>query len=128
MASLREKCSQNGKLLLHYSCNVQQKYSMCMFMVITLFFFILACIRGTYKQWATPTQCLPCPENSTTADVGSILKDQCYCWTGYEGDPKRDIACTRNYLTLAGSMLLESFQLSVKNNSLIFFVLYFNAM
>ncbi|KAJ7371255.1 hypothetical protein OS493_027369 [Desmophyllum pertusum] len=56
--------------------------------------FVLACIRGTYKKWPTPDSCLPCPDHSTTDAVGSIIVNQCKCFTGYEGDPSRDIACT----------------------------------
>ncbi|PFX17574.1 Sushi, von Willebrand factor type A, EGF and pentraxin domain-containing protein 1 [Stylophora pistillata] len=54
----------------------------------------ILCGRGTYKQWATPSECIACPEHSSTDAEGSILKSQCKCKTGYEGDPSRDIACT----------------------------------
>lgn len=58
--------------------------------------FFSVCLRGTYKQWATPSECIACPEHSTTDAEGSILKSQCKCHDGYEGDPSRDIACTGN--------------------------------
>lgn len=75
--------------------------------------FFSACLRGTYKQWATPGECIACPEHSTTDAEGSILKSQCKCHDGYEGDPSRDIACTGN----DNSLKKERTRLSLKKKS-----------
>ncbi|XP_068719046.1 sushi, von Willebrand factor type A, EGF and pentraxin domain-containing protein 1-like [Montipora capricornis] len=52
------------------------------------------CIRGTYKRYANTGDCTPCPAHSTTANVGSTLINECYCFTGYEGDPAKNIPCS----------------------------------
>lgn len=75
--------------------------------------FFSACLRGTYKQWATPSECIACPEHSTTDAEGSILKSQCKCHDGYEGDPSRDIACTGN----DNSLKKERTRLSLKKKA-----------
>lgn len=62
--------------------------------IFTFLIFFLECIRGTYKRWPDPGQCTPCPAHSTTDEEGSIIIDQCKCFTGFEGDPSNDIPCT----------------------------------
>lgn len=54
----------------------------------------VACIRGTYKRYSNTKNCTACPTHSTTASVGSTLIDECYCFTGYEGDPANNVPCT----------------------------------